>query len=155
MARRKTWDTNIAIFAQPGPPGHFFLSGAKTEAESIARLFRSVPDLDATDSAFRAKAPYARIIHIAAHSDVDLERPGSSKILMDNVAGSGGFVYVADVIQMRFPRADLVVLSACETLDGPVQPGDELVSFKGRSYMRECLLSSQASGKSMISRRKC
>ena len=129
IGERKAWNSNIAVFAQPGPPAHFYLAGAKSEAEAIARLFHSTADTDASDSSFREKGPLARIIHIAAHADVDSEHQAASKILMNNSAGEGGFLYLNDIHGMEFPHADLVALSACETLNGPVRSGDNLLAF--------------------------
>ena len=50
-------------------------------------------------------------------------------ILLNNPAGRGGFLYLDDIRSMQFPRADLVILSACETLRGPVQGGDNMLAF--------------------------
>ena len=84
----------------------------------------------ASERAVRAAAPEARVLHFATHGVVHDDAPFASYI---GLAGSGaaadddGRLTAAEVYDLRLD-ADLVVLSACRTADGPVS-GDGVLGF--------------------------
>ena len=84
----------------------------------------------ASERAVRAAAPDARVLHFATHGVVHDDAPFASYI---GLAGSGaaadddGRLTAAEVYDLRLD-ADLVVLTACRTADGPVS-GDGVLGF--------------------------
>jgi tetratricopeptide (TPR) repeat protein len=100
------------------------LPGARAEAESIAKVLGVSPILgaDATRARVRALMPSARIIHLATHgiaySDPHFSRR-SFVAFSDDSLGRGtleaGEILADSTLRLR---ADLVVLSACQTALG-------------------------------------
>jgi tetratricopeptide (TPR) repeat protein len=80
-------------------------------------------DADATEQAFRRRAPAADVIHLASHAVFRQDNPLFSAIKLAN-----GWLSLYDLYGMRL-RASLVTLSACETGVSGVLAGDELVGL--------------------------
>lgn len=96
-----------ASLAQRFAPGHAtLLVGERASAEAL---------IDAlADGGSRC-----RVVHLACHGLVDPDRPSGSGLLL-----AGGKVLDVDRIQRERWRADLVVLSACESGRGRVVRGE-------------------------------
>jgi CHAT domain-containing protein/tetratricopeptide (TPR) repeat protein len=99
-------DTELAALAQ-----HF---GAD------ARLLRGA---EATRKALRELAPDADVLHMACHGSFRADNPAFSSLQL----ADGPFT-VTEAAQLDL-RAALVVLSACETANSRVAPGDELLGL--------------------------
>ena len=85
----------------------------------------------ATVTAFRQKAPSARIIHLAAHAGLNNSDPLSSFVRLGTGgpdSGDDGTLTALDIMSVHL-RADLVVLSACETALGGTGPGEGLIGM--------------------------
>src|SRR5262249_43694521 len=69
----------------------------------------------------------ARILHLACHSEADLISPSLSRLVLapsgrvERESGEDGFVSVGE-LQALAIRAELLVLSACETNAGKLHP---------------------------------
>lgn len=63
---------------------------------------------------FEAVAPDSRLIHIATHFFCDMEKPFESAFLFSSNGREFPFYHSRQIFQLRL-RAELVVLSACET----------------------------------------
>ncbi|MEZ4991741.1 MAG: CHAT domain-containing protein [Saprospiraceae bacterium] len=102
------------------------LPAAAMEARSIASIFDAVPILgdDATESRIRAEIPQANIIHLATHGDLSEETPLSSAIYL---AGKDE-LNLFELMGIRM-KADLVVLSACESGKSDPTNGDEVIGL--------------------------
>lgn len=90
----------------------------------------------ATEAAFKGAANRQfEIIHLAVHGYASpTERNRSALVLLsDPGAGEDGFLQATEIIQMHL-RADLVVLSACDTAVGPVE-GEEGISALSRAFL--------------------
>ncbi len=85
---------------------------------------------EASVEALRSLAPSARLIHVAAHADVDRwDARRTGLVLAWNEAGQGLFS-LADISGLTLD-AELVVLSACRTADGRLLNGEGVQSMAG------------------------
>ncbi len=89
----------------------------------------------ASAAEFRDKAPSARIIHLAAHAGLNNGDPLSSYVRLGaspggaaRDSGEDGIVTALDIMSMHL-RADLVVLSACESALGSSGPGEGMIGM--------------------------
>lgn len=92
------------------------LPNAERQAESVAKLF-GVTALTG-DSATKAKIikemPAARRLHFSTHGEANDVAPLYSSLILRKGAGDDGSLYARDLLDLSL-RADMVVLSACET----------------------------------------
>lgn len=120
------------------------LPGTRWEATQIASLVPKENVFLALDfSANRATAMSDfisdyRIIHFATHAFVDDAHPGRSRIVLSQFNQDGesvdGSLTLTDIYKLKL-RADLVVLSACQTGLGVEKRGEGLVGLTG-GFMR-------------------
>jgi len=85
----------------------------------------------ATAAAFREKAPSASVIHLAAHAGLNNSDPLSSYVQLGSggkESGEDGTLTALDIMALHL-RADLVVLSACETALGSTGPGEGMIGM--------------------------
>jgi CHAT domain-containing protein len=98
------------------------LPGAAREIEDIARLFSGREVTTLTGDEFRSDLltgqafADADLMHFASHAEINLEFPELSRLFLSASPDSGDENYLSSMDLRRVPnRADLVVLSACET----------------------------------------
>jgi CHAT domain-containing protein/Tfp pilus assembly protein PilF len=111
------------------------------EVRGITRgdtLAEAVVGPQATEGRFVALAPERRILHLATLGDLNRRNPLFSSVLLNPDEGSDGRLEVQEVFGLEL-RADLVVLSACETALGSglredIPPGDDWVGLV-RSFL--------------------
>jgi CHAT domain-containing protein len=110
------------------------LPEAAEEARAIARLYRDAHvriGADAREAAFKDDAPAYRVLHLAAHSIVDDRTPMFSSIVL-SASGDNpledGLLEAREIAGLDL-RADLAVLSACETARGAVTAGEGMVGL--------------------------
>lgn len=98
---------------------------AEDEACQVAELFSTQPLLGAaaTKSAILARLSDATLIHLATHAAFDPTNPLESGILL-----ADGVLTAREVLQHRL-RADLLVLSACESGQVGILGGEELAGL--------------------------
>lgn len=115
------------------------LPGAQHEVAAIAESGlqgRFLFGLNANESQFKALAPEYRIIHLAMHGFADNEEPLNSHIVFsqtnsDTCEDNRLYGYELPTLSLK---ADLVVLSACESGSGKNQAGEGILSL-GRAFM--------------------
>jgi len=104
---------------------------AELEAGEIAKLYPRSSVLlkkEATEEKAKILSPDNDILHFASHAELSEEDPLSSAILLAKDGKEDGRLEVREIFSMDL-KANLVVLSACETGLGKLSSGDELVGL--------------------------
>jgi CHAT domain-containing protein len=113
------------------------LPGSRAEVMAIGKLYgakaRTLVGAEASESALRAAAPGAGIIHFATYGVLNKDNPLFSFVELAPDANSSGRLEVHDVFGLQL-NARLVVLSACQTALGAgmledVPSGDDWVGL--------------------------
>jgi len=108
---------------------------SEEEVKTIAKLFADDQvELYIGDSATKENVlgnpvvERARRVHFATHGFVDEVRPEGSALVLTPSVGQDGYLTVAEIFNLKL-RADLVVLSACETGLGKEVGGEGIVGL--------------------------
>ncbi|CAL2077267.1 CHAT domain-containing protein [Tenacibaculum sp. 190524A05c] len=111
--------------------GFSALDGAKKEAEMVASLFSSKTYLgdEVTKDVFLESSPKASMLHLAMHAEMNAEEPGLSRLVFDEKGSFSNNVYLEELYALNL-KADLAVLSACNTGLGKENAGRSLESFE-------------------------
>lgn len=112
------------------------LPEAEQEVSSIAKSFdeknsRVFIGRDASEKSFKTLAPTYSIIHLATHGVIDNRQPLYSHLLLTKTEGdpeNDGRLEARQIMDMNL-NADLAVLSACETANGTVAPGEGVIGM--------------------------
>ncbi len=112
------------------------LPGARVEAAAVAELYRTVPLLGdgATEANLRAAVGAGvNVLHLATHGLFDADDPLHSAVI---VAGADTVTWLTAARLFEAPlKADLVVLSACETGVGKAVAGDDYLGLMRSFYL--------------------
>lgn len=108
----------------------------ETEVAAIARAIRTpmkrvLIGHQADEKTFKAVAPQYATIHLATHGVLDNRDPLNSYLLLSKTDGdwaNDGLLQAREIIEMHLD-ADLAVLSACETGNGRISPGEGVVGM--------------------------
>jgi CHAT domain-containing protein len=112
------------------------LPEAETEVTSISKFFspqqrKVLIGREASEKTFRALAPSYLTIHLATHGIIDNSQPLYSHLLLTKSEGdpeNDGLLEAREIMNMNL-SADLAVLSACETANGRVAPGEGVMGM--------------------------
>lgn len=111
------------------------LPEAETEVTSVAKTLGSGSKVfigrEASEKTFRALAPTYATIHLATHGILDNRQPLYSHLLLTKTEGDSendGLLEAREIMNVDL-RADLAVLSACETANGRISPGEGVVGM--------------------------
>ncbi|HKP12059.1 MAG TPA: CHAT domain-containing protein, partial [Blastocatellia bacterium] len=101
------------------------------EALGVARLYHTqpLPTGRATRAEFLKRSRACDILHIAAHAELNANSPLFSRILLSPDGSRSGALEVREIYGMDLARANLVVLSACQTQLGAQSKGDDIVGL--------------------------
>jgi CHAT domain-containing protein/Tfp pilus assembly protein PilF len=107
------------------------LPEAEAEVSSIVETFgpsgnKLLIGREASEKAFKALAPTYNTIHLATHGVLDNRQPLYSHLLLTKTDGdpeNDGLLEAREIMNMNL-KADLAVLSACETANGRISPGE-------------------------------
>ena len=132
-------DRQLAIIASPEYLGPIQLPYAMEEARQIAALVppdqrNSFLDFEASrQEILAARLERYRILHFAAHGEIDTRNPERSHLKLSEVDSSGqplanSTLSLLDIYNLRL-SADLVVLSACDTALGRQVRGEGLIGL--------------------------
>ena len=129
--------SKLVAFGNPANSAREDLPGAEREVQLISGLFpdkRVFYQRDASKSRFREAAGGGRILHVAAHAEVDSVDPLHSRILLAAEGNDPGFLEAREVYGVDLKGVSLVTLSACESGLGRIARGDEIQGFT-RSFL--------------------
>ena len=135
--RRFDASSKLVAFGNPANGAREDLPGAEREVQLISNLFpdrRVFFQRDASKARFREAAGAGRILHVAAHAEVDSIDPLHSRILLAAEGNDPGFLEAREVYAVDLKGVSLVTLSACESGLGRVARGDEIQGFT-RSFL--------------------
>lgn len=116
------------------------LPGAKQEVNALSAVFKGtfLYDNDANEADLKkiSENEAYSVIHLAMHGWVDAESPQYSCLVLSHIHGDNSednllHAYELNLLKLK---ADLVVLSACETGFGKYERGEGVVSI-GRGFM--------------------
>jgi tetratricopeptide (TPR) repeat protein len=93
------------------------------EASLVAKLFETEPYLDINATSQLLTNAYNDVIHLSCHAYFNPKEPLKSGLLL-----SDRMLTVKDIFSMNI-KANLLVLSACETGLNEQKPGDELIGL--------------------------
>jgi CHAT domain-containing protein len=117
------------------------LPQTEREAKAIAALFGRDAQVylreQATEERFKVEAPKYRILHIATHGIFDASSPLYSGLLLAQGKREDGILEAWEIAEMDL-RAEIVVLSACETARGVVKEGEGLIGFAWAIFVAGC-----------------
>ncbi len=112
------------------------LPEAERQVRALEALYKPARSAVYTGAAARedrlkTEASSARVLHLATHGVLDDAQPLASHVLLskgDGAGGEDGMLEARELMQMEL-RADLVVLSACETARGRVGAGEGVLGL--------------------------
>jgi CHAT domain-containing protein/Tfp pilus assembly protein PilF len=112
------------------------LPEAENEVKALAQLYgaaysRVYVGAEAREERFKAEAPDATILHLATHGILNDAGPMYSQIVFsqpDSTSSEDGLLEAWEIMKLNL-KADLVVLSACETARGRVGAGEGVIGL--------------------------
>ncbi len=112
------------------------LPESETEVNSISKFFsrrqkKVLIGREASEKTFRALAPTYSTIHLATHGIIDNRQPLYSHLMLTRSDGdpeNDGLLEAREIMNMNL-NADLALLSACETANGRISPGEGVVGM--------------------------
>lgn len=117
------------------------LPHTRTEVENLAKLFGNTAKIklgiDATKTAALKESGEADIVHFACHGWMDAQMPLNSGLILSQpeamgehtLEGDNGLLQAWEIMQKLRLKADLVVLSACQTGLGQEIRGEGLIGL--------------------------
>ena len=137
--QRRSQEDKFRVLAVGNPdldtPG-LELPFAEHEVKSMGWNFSDFTELmrdNATESQVKDRVQDFDIVHIASHGDFDPLNPLFSSLKFSKGAKEDGDLKAAEIFGLDI-RADLVVLSACQSGLGDIKAGDEVVGLN-RAFM--------------------
>lgn len=105
------------------------LPGTEQEAKAIAQILKTQPIIGnkATKDAIAQQMQKARLIHLATHGLFDDEQGLQSAIALASSSTNNGLLNAEEILSLKL-KADLVVLSACDTGRGKIT-GDGVIGL--------------------------
>jgi CHAT domain-containing protein/Tfp pilus assembly protein PilF len=135
MRRRPEARTAPAALAFGNPAGPDPLPESEIEArqtaETYGRSSRVYLGGAATEDRLKADAPNYQVLHLATHGELDNASPMYSRLTLAPPAAGDredGVLEAWEIMNLPL-RADLVVLSGCDTARGQIAPGEGLVGL--------------------------
>jgi CHAT domain-containing protein len=120
----------LAVGAPVMPENFGDLENAGPEVETLAAHFKvkAVTGAEATETRVKELLPKARRIHIATHGKVNGQMPLQSFVVLGRDDRNDGMLSAAELADLDL-RAEMIVLSACETGLGQWRGGEGVVGL--------------------------
>jgi CHAT domain-containing protein len=83
---------------------------------------------EASEQRFKAEAANYSILNLATHGIFDDQQPMASRVLLAQAGNEDGALEAHEIMRLQL-KADLVVLSACETARGHIGPGEGVIGL--------------------------
>jgi CHAT domain-containing protein len=108
-----------------------FLRYANDEAQAVAKLYGANARIGgaATAAAFRASAGDYDILHLVSHYQPNTITPLFSSLILAPGEDASGLLELHEVYGMELKKADLVVLSVCQSNSGARSRGDDITGL--------------------------
>lgn len=121
------------------------LPAAQRQAEELGRLYgqqrsKVYVGADATEERVKAESANYNILHLAAHGALDNRSPMYSNIVLAQTGYKGkedGLLEAWELMRLDL-KADLAVLSACETARGHVAGGEGVIGLSWALFVAGC-----------------
>ena len=118
------------------------LPEAETEVTTIARSFakpksKIFTKREAREKTFKTLAPSYSFVHLATHGVIDNRHPLYSHLLLTRTEGevdNDGRLEAREIMNLKL-NADLAVLSACETGNGRIAPGEGVIGMSWSFFL--------------------
>jgi CHAT domain-containing protein len=125
----------LLAFGNPAAGDDRALPETEHEVRRLAEVYgassRVHTGADAREDSWKSEAPDYRVVHIAAHGVVDNASPLYSHLLLARPPRGGtedGLLEAWEIMNVPL-KADLVVLSACETARGQIAAGEGILGL--------------------------
>ena len=125
----------LLALGNPAADGEHALPETEHEVRRLAEIYgpssRVYVGADAREDRWKTEAPDYRVLHLATHGVLDNTSPLYSHLLLAPPEGGGkedGLLEAWEIMNVPL-RADLVVLSACETARGRVAAGEGMLGL--------------------------
>jgi len=120
------------------------LPQAQRQVETLGKLYgasqsKVYTGTEATEVRLKAEAGNCRILHLATHGIVNDASPMYSQLMLtqDNDGADDGILEAWEIMNLDL-KADLVVLSACETARGRVSAGEGMIGLSWAVFVAGC-----------------
>lgn len=116
------------------------LPEAEEEVKALSRLYgasrsKVYTGADAREDRVKSEASRARILHFATHGILNNESPMYSHLaLAEGAPGEDGLLEAWELMQLDL-KADLAVLSACETARGRIGAGEGMIGLSWAMFI--------------------
>jgi len=132
-SERPTGGVRLLAFGRPKlDPSLSDLPATEKEVRTLSRLFGQgaevVTGAEASEERFKTAAAGARYLHLATHGLVNERAPMYSALALAHGTGEDGRLEARELGELDL-RADLVVLSACETALGKTVRGEGVLGL--------------------------
>jgi CHAT domain-containing protein len=131
-AKRSAGSGSVLAVGNPDLGSALNLRYAEREARVVGDRYAGAHVLvrqDATETRTKSLIDGARLLHFATHGELNERDPLGSSLLLAPGGGNDGRLEVREIFGLDL-KAQLVVLSACETGLGQLSTGDELVGLQ-------------------------
>jgi CHAT domain-containing protein len=121
------------------------LPEAEKQVQGLKQLYgashsRVYTGNEAREERIKAEAGNYRLLHLATHAILNDASPMYSQVVLSQTGGEGkedGLLEAWELMQMNL-KADLVVLSACETARGRIAAGEGVIGLSWALFVAGC-----------------
>lgn len=114
--------STVTALAQPSPSSGVSLPSSVAEIQDVSQQLpiSTILEPDATERHLRDALKQTNVLHVAAHTELNSAWPLLSRFHMKPDGDNDGSLEVRELLDLRAPRLELAVLSACDTGAVPV-----------------------------------